>query len=176
MSMSALRSYEAPTGLFARRRATGLSPEAGSLVRKDLAVRDQFLRSLTLREPVVAALRALETARAAASVENWDGQGATRVNFNSYLHAGAFVRALPRLVPAPDIGVDPDGEVSIEWSLGTRSVLTVSIGSDGRLSYSALIGLSKVRGTEWLVDGVPRPIIDVLGRLLATTHGTRSQP
>lgn len=175
MSISALRSYEAPTGLFAHRRATGLSPEAGTLVKKGLAVRDQFLRSLTLREPVVAALRALEAARASASVEDWDGQGATRVSFSSYLHAGAFVRALPRLVPVPDVGVDPDGEVSIEWSFGPRSVLTVSVGNDGRLSYSALIGLSKVRGTEWLVDGVPRPIIDVLGRLLATAHAPRSQ-
>jgi hypothetical protein len=84
----------------------------------------------------------------------------------AYSFAKAFIRSLPTTAPTPDVGVDPDGEVSIDWDFGPRRILSVSVGPTGRLVYAALVGPNKVRGTEWLHEAVPEPILDVLSRLI----------
>lgn len=175
MNQATARPLDSGTGLFSFTPATGVSREAKALIQQGRLVEDQFFRSLTLSEPVVAAFRNLELARANASIDSWDGEGGRRINFRAYENARSFLRALPRLIPVPEISVDPDGEVAIEWSFGPRAILTVSVGHDGRVSYAALMGMARARGTEWLVDEVPKPILDLLGRIVASHQRTHDR-
>jgi hypothetical protein len=120
---------------------------------------------MSVRHTAEASLRALEEARIRTARPNWDGYGARSIDAISYRDAIRFLRALPTTTPVPDIDVDPDGEVSITWYGEGRDTFSVSVGRNGRLSYSGLYGISQSFGTEWLVSEIPSPIIQNLHRL-----------
>lgn len=88
------------------------------------------------------------------STENWDGYGALPVNLSSVHYAKKLLDTLPREIRTPDIGADPDGEVSLEWTAGPRQVISISISHAGDLAYAGLLGDNKIHGTihidDWL--------------------------
>ena len=101
------------------------------------------------------------------SVDNWDGYDAKAISIDSYREAIRFARSLPTMIPLPEIAVDPDGEVALEWYEGPRKVVTVSIGSRNEITYAGLFGFNKVNGTECFYDEIPKAILDNLDRLLS---------
>ena len=158
------------------------------LPRVDRAVSDEavLLRKLfglvaESRRESVALSRLLSVAGATledvyrnASVENWDGYGARAMSPAAYEHAKAFLEALPTTAPIPDVVPEPDGEVAFEWDRGPWCVFSVSVGSDGTLSYAGLYGRrTKAHGTELFVDAVPKAVMDGLARLVALGDGDR---
>ena len=68
--------------------------------------------------------------------------------------------------PAPEVAIDPDGEVSFEWYHGPRRVFSISIGSSDELTYAGIYGSSKARGVETFNFEIPRVVLDNLRRLL----------
>lgn len=98
--------------------------------------------------------------------ENRDGYGAKPVDPDSFLMAVRLFHSLPRMLPLPDVSVDPDGEVAFEWYVEPRRSFSVSVGADGVLTYAGLFGSAKVHGTEHLVDELPETIRWNLHRLL----------
>ena len=69
-------------------------------------------------------------------------------------------------MPAPTIGVEPDGHITFEWYRDPGRVLSVSIGPDGDLHYAALLGgVSRVNGTEPFFRDVPKEIGEAVRRL-----------
>lgn len=101
------------------------------------------------------------------SVDNWDGYDAKAISIDSCREAIRFVRSLPTMIPLPEIAVDPDGEVALEWYEGPRKVFTVSIGSRNEITYAGLFGFNKVNGTECFYDEIPKAILDNLDRLFS---------
>src|SRR5438552_3298697 len=51
---------------------------------------------------------------------DWDGYNALAVSPQSYQNARRFLETLNGMFPQPSIGVEPDGEISLEWYRGTR--------------------------------------------------------
>ena len=80
-------------------------------------------------------------------------------------YAIAFVAELAQGVRFPDAGVDPDGEISLEWRV-REDAFSVSISSEGRLSYAGLFGESDCHGTEWMGEQVPAQVLRQLDRLI----------
>lgn len=117
-------------------------------------------------DQVYMALR--ETAEE-ASRPNWDGYGASAVSDTTVAQGLALLDLLPSTVPAPEVSAHPDGELAFEWWLGPHRALTVSINEMGRLSYAAMFGAARQHGTEYLVDVLPDPLLQVFRRLYA--HG-----
>ncbi|KKM06901.1 hypothetical protein LCGC14_1739320 [marine sediment metagenome] len=99
--------------------------------------------------------------------ENWDGYGAQPVDPNSFNEAERFIRALPTTVRKPEVAVDPDGEISLEWYLEARKVFSVSIGKRNEITYAGLYGLNKTYGREYFDDEIPKAIFDNLDRLFS---------
>jgi hypothetical protein len=99
--------------------------------------------------------------------ENWDGYGAQPVDPNSFNEAERFIRALPTTIPEPEIAVDPDGEISLEWYLEPRKVFSVSIGKRNEITYAGLYGLNKTYGREYFGDEIPKAVLDNLDRLFS---------
>jgi hypothetical protein len=152
-----------------------MSAVALPFVGSDSAVSDEarLIRSLIAdRRPVdfAAARRrwALSDACTAASAPNWDGYGASAVATPAVWHAGRFLSAIPETWPSPEIGADPDGELSFEWARGPHWVFTVSVGQDGHLSYAGLFGSSRVHGMETFAGTLPQAIVDGLARLFGS--------
>ncbi len=139
---------------------SGLSDDADR-VRKRV---DQTLDSLFGRH-LRQALVELGSAYVEASQDNWDGYGARAAQPASLSQAARFLAALPMTITLPDIGVDPDGEVSFTWQRAPRLVFSVSFRPDGVISYAGLFGRNKAHGSETFIGVVPKAISDNLERL-----------
>ena len=135
--------------------------EAKSLRRMFDNVTDGLDATETFGQP----FRALDSAFADASVEDWDGEGATAADRDTYILARAFLRKLPVTVPSPSISIDPDGEASFTWAERRDMMFSVSIGRDGTLSFAGLYGSKSNYGTESFVGQIPQTIRDNLARL-----------
>jgi hypothetical protein len=100
------------------------------------------------------------------SSSNWDGYGAAPVSRASLGQAYRFLDAMPISTPIPSIGAEPDGDVTLEWHRSLRRTLSVSIAADGELHYAALLGASKVYGTEPFFGEVPQAILSLIRRVV----------
>jgi hypothetical protein len=98
---------------------------------------------------------------------NWDGYGAEPVCDITYHLTHQFLKALPLGTPAPSIGAEPDGHLTVEWYRSPRRTLSVSISPEGDLHYAALIGTAKAFGTEPFFGEAPRAIVDLIHRVMA---------
>jgi hypothetical protein len=120
---------------------------------------------MAVGEPKRTVQEALDAAYAAAQVDNWDGEGSTRVEPSTYAYASQFIRLFPSTAPLPDITADTDGEILFEWDQGRRRTFSVSVGRDGTLTFAGLFGHTKIHGTEHLREALPVVISDYLARL-----------
>ena len=93
---------------------------------------------------------------------NWDGYGALAVTQDTLRTAYCVIESLPVGTPAPTLGADPDGEITLEWYRSPYRTLSVSVSPDGDLHYGALCGPNKVNGTSVFLGGFP----DVILRLI----------
>jgi hypothetical protein len=119
----------------------------------------------------------LESVVAEASVPNWDGYGARPVSALVHEQARAFVAAIPRDVPEPDVVPEPDGEIAFEWDFGPWRVLSISVGPDGLLSYAVTLGPhARDHGTAVFVDRMPRSVLEALRRFIASRCVPSSAP
>ena len=112
-------------------------------------------------------LRSFEAVKQAfveATTENWDSEGGEPADPMSYRYALLFLQNLPGWAPNPEASVDPDGEISLEWDWGRRSIFSVSIGRDGTLTYAGLFGVSKQHGVESFTDDIPQGILSGIRR------------
>lgn len=92
------------------------------------------------------------------SRDGWDGYGATAVAAGAVANAAHLIRALPRELPAPDPGAEPDGCVTLEWYVAPSRLISVSVAPDGLLDYVAILGERKVKGTCAFADELPSGI------------------
>ena len=139
--------------------------EDAKLVKQQLCEIEREDRS-EIGEKKREVLHALEDEFRRACSMNWDGYGALPADPFSYNYAGEFLRLLPSHVPNPEISVDPDGEISMEWDCGPRNVFSVSVGRDGTLTYAGLFGYNKAHGTEIYSGHIPANISTNLNRVL----------
>jgi len=111
--------------------------------------------------------RALRELANECAQPNWDGQGSTEVEPSSLENALRFVDALPMGLPEPEPGVHPDGELAFSW-IGTKGHrLSIAIGPTGRVTYAYRRLPSKMNGTEWLGDRIPRSLLEYITSFVA---------
>jgi len=96
---------------------------------------------------------------------NWDGYGALPVSIDSVAFAFRLLQALPLTTPAPSIAAEPDGHINLEWYVSPRHTLSVSVGSEGQLHFSALIGGGTQYGSEPFYGEMPQSIRDLIYRI-----------
>lgn len=104
---------------------------------------------------------------------DWDGYGSLPISRAATQHAQRLVDLLPFRLVAPEVIPDPDGEVSLSWDLGIGHVFSVSVGSDGTLSYAGLLGGGiKRHGMEHLNGTVPKVILQSIDELYERAGAT----
>lgn len=80
--------------------------------------------------------------------------------------AERFLTVLPLDIPAPEVGLDPDGEISFDWFGSAGENFSVSLRKDGRLAYAgAFMGEKTKYGTDRLDDEIPREIVEAVREL-----------
>jgi hypothetical protein len=160
-------------GLIAPSTSTAQSDPAKTLGKMQESIRRHLLESYALSISAEKALAELEVVRNEASWADWDGYGALPMEPLAYAFARRFLNSLPTTSPFPEVSADTDGEVSLDWSFGTRRALTVSISATGRCSFAWILGQNTTHGTGWIEDEIPATIVFALGQLARDTHGLR---
>lgn len=127
--------------------------------------RQQLQNSYALGQKAKGSINDLQQIFFECRHENWDGYRALPVSAHTFRSAYEFLEALPLGTPAPSIGAEPDGYITLEWYDSPRRTISISISPDGDLHYAALIGASKAYGTESFIGEIPKEIIGLIHRI-----------
>lgn len=141
----------------------GVGPEARSVDRNLGEWRNTRVASLTLSR--FETWLDLAAVYEGCGAGDWDGAGAEPVSTKTIEKARAFLSALPSDVPDPEVGPDPDGEVSFDWFAEPDWGVAVALNADGRLSYAAAFGANRAHGTEKFLEEIPQQLLQILRRL-----------
>ena len=159
MTTAALISYSPIT-------TCGASEVASFVAMQGAKGRRSFQSSYYFGFNVREALNDLFAVAEECKNANWDGQGALPVTDESYRAAYKFLEALPLGAIPPSVGVEPDGEMTLEWYHSPRRTLSISFSKNNEIHYAALIGASKTYGTELFFGDVPKIIMDLVLRVM----------
>lgn len=77
-------------------------------------------------------------------------------------HARVFLRRLPSWVPDPDVGVDPNGDLTLEWYTGRDHVLSISLAPSGEVVYAYANGRRRESGCDDVKAGIPGNLMELL--------------
>lgn len=76
----------------------------------------------------------------------WDGFDADPVTKNHLEAAIHVVNRLPVDVTTPTVGAEPDGQITLEWYVNPKQLLSVSVDPIGELHYAGMIGDDQIHG------------------------------
>lgn len=76
-----------------------------------------------------------------------------------------LIRELPLGFPQPQVSLEPDGHINLEWYRSPRRVFSISIAAANRLHWAALIGTESPRGAVRYTDRIPQVILDQIARV-----------
>ena len=69
------------------------------------------------------------------------------------VRATSLLRSLPSEMAVPEVGADPDGSISMEWSRSPRNVLSLNVGLTDALAYAWLDGAERGHAVAIYEDG-----------------------
>lgn len=160
-------------GLYSPVRSTGESDSAITLFHLVRVAREHFRSSIAVGTPLEVALAELDEAAREAALPGWNGYAAKPIDAAAYASARSFLELLPTMEEFPEISVDGDGEVELDWLADPRRALTIVVGANGRLIYAWLDGPRTCRGTEWFDEGIPSTIARAISSI--TSHDVRNR-
>lgn len=82
-----------------------------------------------------------------------------------------LLAALPLSVPLPDVVVESESELGLDWDEGSRRVISLTVRDNPMVGYSAFIGAEPLYGRVPFFGEVPETIRFLLGRLYAQRLG-----
>ncbi|EQD37450.1 hypothetical protein B1B_16165, partial [mine drainage metagenome] len=87
------------------------------------------------------------------------------------LNARHLLRVLPDDFPLPEIGVDPDGAIALDWMPSRTRMLSVSIAGSDRLAYAWMNGSDRGHGVvRFAGSTLPAPLLLQLRSTVAHEH------
>ncbi|MHB1037431.1 MAG: hypothetical protein ACYC35_21105 [Pirellulales bacterium] len=98
---------------------------------------------------------------------DWDAFQAAPVSQATLRCAYLLLESLPLGCPGPSIGAEPDGDLTLEWYVGPRRTLSVSVNAEGDLHYAAIFGPSRAYGTEAFWGEIPNGILGLIRRVFS---------
>lgn len=152
---------------FGALSSRGASETAGFIAKEIQERRQKWLSSYTFGQQLNVSLKELQQIFQECRQANWDGYEAMPVAHETYEMVYQFLEAIPIGTPAPSLGTEPDGHITLEWYRSPRRLLSVSISPEGDLHYAALSGSSTHYGTEPFYGEVPSMLLDIIRRISA---------
>lgn len=103
-----------------------------------------------------------------AGRERTTGTGARIPDKITFFSALQFLLLLPAAAPFPEVDVDFDGDIAIDWDYGPRRIFSVRVSRGRTLYYAGLIGFSTFHGSEIFGEGIPRRIAEGISEVRST--------
>lgn len=154
-----------PPAVYAPLSQTGVSDEAFRLRQSWENVFATIVNSVTMGSQYHSLQASLANLSQETASDNWDGHGASAVNPEALGYAKRIVRMLPNTYPAPEVSIDPDGEISFDWQVGPKSSLSFSVSPVGTLRYASIVGSSENFGSEPWREGIPETVARLLQKI-----------
>lgn len=98
---------------------------------------------------------------------DWDGNGALPIQAETLLYTYLFIESLPIGCELPSVGVEPDGELTLEWYRHSKWLLSVSVSPTGVLTYVALLGSSNSRGSTHFINTIPAILMTLIQTVIS---------
>ena len=124
-------------------------------------------KTITFGQNLKTALTTLVTASGEASTDDWDGYGAASVKKAAKYEAELFLKMWPTNLPFPEVAVEPDGDIALEWIESRRRMLSISFSGTNRISFAGIFGANDMHGTEYFSDSIPKAVLDMARRVFA---------
>ncbi len=166
--VSALGFQLGVAALYALSRpGSAVSPEARAVQACAVALVDRVERSDALFGSKTAVISELWGLVRSHAELGWDGGEALPADRQAIVRASAFIRALPDDVELPEVGVDPDGAVTLDWMVSRQRMLSISIaGNSDRLAYAWLDGTDRGSAVaKFDHDSVPNRLMQAIRAL-----------
>ena len=87
------------------------------------------------------------------------------VDVRIFSRARDLLDTLPHGFAIPEVGLDPDGEIALDWMREDRTMVSLSVGASGALSYSARLRDRTAHGIIELGEGFPAALTELLRNL-----------
>jgi hypothetical protein len=112
-------------------------------------------------------LTALLSALSGADEPGWDGYKAKRASSDAFIYALRLLDMLPSSTPLPEIAVDTDGDIALDWDRGARRVFSVRVSRNGTIYYAGLVDYDTFHGSLQLREDIPSAILEGIGRVIS---------
>jgi hypothetical protein len=87
------------------------------------------------------------------------------VDVRIFSRARDLMDTLPHGFAIPEVGLDPDGEIALDWMREDRTMVSLSVGASGALSYAAILRDRTAHGIIEFGDGFPAALTELLRNL-----------
>ena len=112
------------------------------------------------------ALNRLYELAAECAEADWNGCDAEAVSQSAVEHSAYFIRRLPEDLPLPEISVEPDGEIALDWSPTPTQTFSVSIGTANRMACAWVNGTEHGHAVAYSNNGeIPSRILQEIQRI-----------
>src|SRR6266571_2316599 len=98
----------------------GESDAARFIARQVREGRQALCHTYTFGHAIYEALEELLSIREYCNLPGWDGYDAEPIRSRTVWSAYRFIEALPPGFPAPTVGAEPDGDITLEWYRSPR--------------------------------------------------------
>jgi len=79
-----------------------------------------------------------------------------------------FLRKLPSTLPIPEVIVEPNGDLALEWFVSNYCSFLVGFSGRGIITYAGLFGRGqKTYGTELISEAIPSSVVENIRRVLS---------
>ena len=92
---------------------------------------------------------------------NWDGHGALPIYADTFALTRLVTESLPTTIPTPELGAEPDGQITLEWYRSPTRLLSVSVDPNGTLHYAATLGGRTQFGSEPFLGDFPKVLLSI---------------
>lgn len=94
-------------------------------------------------------------------------EGEVAISYATQREVADFLQKLPPSLQLPDVVIEPDGAVALEWFVRNHHSFLVGFSGKGILTYAGLFGRGqKSYGTEIIAEGLSPSIVWNVRRLL----------
>ena len=127
---------------------------------------------VALRESIAAVLaRPVEERgdqiyqRVAEALEKAERHDGVLIVPETFGRALEVLEMLPREIPLPDVVVESETEIGLDWDEGARRVLSLTVRDTPIVGYSGLFGAEPVHGRVVFADEIPTTLRFFLGKI-----------
>ncbi len=110
--------------------------------------------------------------RIAAALRAGHANEGVFVSIVPYTRMFELLTLLPRSIDVPEIVVESENQIALDWDLGARQQLSLTINGTTFIGYAALIGHEPIHGRAPFAGTVPETVAHLLQRLFPVSqHG-----